>query len=113
VYHGHHVQADGRGIALDVTVGGQRTRLHGEGNGPIAATVDALGLPLRVDHYEERALGSGAQAQAMAIVEVAWAGQPGVAFGAGTSANIVAASVQAVISAANRLQAQRRVSSMA
>ena len=78
-----------------------------------ANPVDALGLPLRVDHYEERALGSGAQAQAMAIVEVAWAGQPGVAFGAGTSANIVAASVQAVISAANRLQAQRRVSSMA
>jgi len=105
VYHGHHLQDDGQGMTLDVTIDGQRTRLRGEGNGPIAATVDALGLPLRVDHYEERALGSGAQAQAMAVVEVAWAGQPGVAFGAGASANIVTASVQAVISAANRLQA--------
>lgn len=105
VYHGHHLQDDGQGMTLDVTVDGQRTRLRGEGNGPIAATVDALGLPLRVYHYEERALGGGAQAQAMAVVEVAWAGQPGVAFGAGASANIVTASVQAVISAANRLQA--------
>jgi 2-isopropylmalate synthase len=105
VCHGHQLAPDGQGIELDVTVGGQRCRLRGAGNGPIAATVDALGLPLRVDHYEERALGAGSGAQAMAIVEAAWMGQPGVAFGAGTSANIVTASVQAVLSAANRLQA--------
>ena len=104
VCHAHQLEADGQRIELDVTFDGHRTRLRGEGNGPIAATVDALGLPLRVDHYEERALGTGAQAQAMALVEVAWAGQPGTVFGAGLSHNILTASVQAVIGAVNRLR---------
>ncbi len=63
--------------ALDVTVQGVRQTLRGQGNGPIAATVDALGLPLRVDHYEERATGSGANAQALAIVEAAMEGVNG------------------------------------
>ena len=80
-----------------------RQTLRGQGNGPIAATVDALGLPLRVDHYEERATGSGANAQALAIVEAAMEGVNGATFGAGMSHNIVTASVQAIVSVANRL----------
>ncbi len=70
------------------------------------ALVDALGLPLRIDHYEERATGSGANAQALAIVEAAMEGVNGATFGAGMSHNIVTASVQAIVSVANRL-AQR------
>jgi 2-isopropylmalate synthase len=83
-------------------------RLSGQGNGPIAASVDALGLPLRVDSYEERATGSGADAQALAIVEAALEGVAGAGFGVGMSHNIVTASIQAVISVANRLQGRRQ-----
>ena len=35
------------------------------GSGPIAATVNALALPIRIDNYEERALRSGADASAL------------------------------------------------
>lgn len=107
VCHGHRLADDGQGIELDVSIVGVRQTLQGQGNGPIAATVDALGLPLRVDHYEERATGTGANAQALAIVEAALEGVAGSTFGAGTSHNIVTASVQAIVSVANRL-AQRR-----
>jgi 2-isopropylmalate synthase len=103
VCHGHKLDEDGQGIELDVTVHGTRQSLRGQGNGPIAATVDALGLPLRVDHYEERATGTGANAQALAIVEAAMEGVAGSTFGAGASHNIVTASVQAIVSVANRL----------
>ena len=106
VCHGHRLDEDGQGIELDVTMGGTRQTLRGQGNGPIAAAVDALGLPLRVDHYEERATGTGAHAQALAIVEAAMEGASGATFGAGMSHNIVTASVQAIVSVANRL-AQR------
>lgn len=107
VCHGHRLADDGQGIELDVSIDGVRQTLQGQGNGPIAATVDALGLPLRVDHYEERATGRGANAQALAIVEAALEGVAGATFGAGTSHNIVTASIQAIVSAANRLSERR------
>ncbi|MDD0839537.1 2-isopropylmalate synthase [Curvibacter sp. HBC61] len=109
-YHGHKLDESGQGIELDLSIAGQRQQVRGHGNGPIAATVDALGLPLRVDSYEERATGSGADAQALAIVEAALDGVAGAGFGVGMSHNIVTASIQAVISVANRLQARRQPS---
>lgn len=109
VCHSHKLDEDGQGIELDVTIDGTRQHLRGQGNGPIAATVDALGLPLRVDHYEERATGTGANAQALAIVEAAMEGVAGSTFGAGMSHNIVTASVLAIVSVANRLAERRAV----
>jgi 2-isopropylmalate synthase len=105
VYHGHKLfEAGGRqGIELDITFGGQRRHLRGIGNGPIAATMSALALPIRIDNYEERALGHGAEASALAIVEAAREGVPGSRFGAGRHTNIVTASVLAVLCAARRL----------
>jgi 2-isopropylmalate synthase len=105
VYHGHHLFESGaqQGIELDITLLGQRRQLRGTGNGPIDATVNALALPIRIDNYEERALGHGADASALAIVEAARDGVPGNRFGAGRHANIVTASVLAVLSAARRL----------
>ena len=105
VYHDHALFESGerQGIELDVTLFGQRRRLRGIGNGPIAATVNALGIQLRIDNYEERALGHGADASALAIVEAARDGAPGSRFGAGRHANIVTASVLAVLSAVRRL----------
>jgi len=96
-------------IVLELAVDGSVIRLNGAGNGPIAAMVDALrsrltGLEgLRIDSYEERSIGSGAQAQAWAIVEAASPGVAGTRFGAARHVNIVTASILAVLSAANRL----------
>jgi 2-isopropylmalate synthase len=105
LYHDHALFESGarQGIELDVTLFGQRRRLRGIGNGPIDAAVNALGIQLRIDHYEERALGHGADASALAIVEAARDGLPGSRFGAGRHANIVTASVLAVLSAVRRL----------
>ncbi len=105
VYHSHHLFEAGaeQGIELDLSLFGERHRLRGTGNGPIAAAVRALGLPLRVDHYEERSLGQGADAAALAIVEVAREAVPGTRFGVGRDCNIVTASVLAVLAAVRRL----------
>ncbi|QNP58462.1 2-isopropylmalate synthase [Paenacidovorax monticola] len=107
-YRAHRLADDGQGIEIDVTIDGARHTLQGQGNGPIDATVDALGLPLSVHGYEERAVGAGSGAQALAIVEAGFDGQPGAAFGVGLHHNIVTASVQAVVSAANRLLQRRQ-----
>jgi 2-isopropylmalate synthase len=95
-------------IVLELVVDGETRQLNGTGNGPIAAAVDALqsihDLPgLRIDDYQERSIGSGAKAQAWAIVEAASPGIAGTRFGAARHVNIVTASILAVLSAANRL----------
>ena len=104
-YHAHHLfeEGDRQGIELEMTVAGTRRRLRGVGSGPIAATVNALALPIRIDNYEERALRAGADASALAIVEAARDGVSGIRYGAGRHNNIATASVLAVLSAARRL----------
>jgi len=98
----------GQGIVLEVELAdGRRRQLQGVGNGPIDACVAALGLPIRIDGYEERSLGGGADAQALALVEVAWPGEAGTRFGAGCHANIVSASIQAVLCAVSRFAGGR------
>ena len=44
--------------------------LLGEGNGPIDAAINALGLPINVQSYEERSLGKGADAEAITYLEI-------------------------------------------
>ncbi len=94
---------DGQGIELELDVDGEIRLLRGVGTGPIDAAVDALAVGLRIDSYEERSIGSGAKAQAWAIVEAAAPGVAGTRFGVGRHANIATASVLAVLSAAARL----------
>ncbi|MFP2768695.1 2-isopropylmalate synthase [Oceanisphaera sp. KMM 10153] len=94
---------DGQKIELNMALpDGSCRSVQGIGNGPIAAVVDALDLPLRIDSYEERSMGSGADAQALAIVEGRWQEVPGSHFGAGQHPNIVTASIQAILSLASR-----------
>ena len=111
-YRSHHLfdSAQGQGIALEVVrPDGLRLQLYGEGSGPIDAEAAALGqhlgVALRIDHYEGRSLGQGAGAMALAIVEAALPGVAGTRFGAGRHANIVTASILAVLHAAGRLVA--------
>lgn len=95
--------AQGQGIELQWMSPEQQLQTRvGTGNGPIAATVAALNLPLRIDSYEERSLGAGADACAVAIVEVTCPGIPGSKFGVGKDSSIVTASVLAVLNAAMR-----------
>ncbi|NHI00707.1 2-isopropylmalate synthase [Oceanimonas sp. MB9] len=104
-YRGHRLyeHADGQGITLDIAdANGNINTVEGAGKGLISATVAALGLPLRVDSYEERSLGAGSDAEALAIVEAAIPGVPGSRFGVGRHLNIVTASVLAVLSTAAR-----------
>ncbi|MGN6524298.1 MAG: 2-isopropylmalate synthase [Actinomycetes bacterium] len=101
----HTSAAEGRRDALRVAVyhDGERRELDGEGNGPIAAFCDALSkvdLDVRVLDYSEHALSAGGDATAAAYVECAVGGS--VVWGVGLDANIVTASLKAVVSAVNR-----------
>ena len=92
-------------LTVNVYVEGEVRTLEGEGNGPIAAFVDAVNaLPqdfdVRVLDYAEHALSSGGDAIAAAYVECAVGDQ--VLWGVGLDANIVTASLKAVVSAVNR-----------
>ena len=92
-------------LSVNVYVEGSPVSLTGEGNGPIAAFVNAINdLPqdfdVRVLDYHEHALSSGGDAIAAAYVECAVGDQ--VLWGVGLDPNIVTASLKAVISAVNR-----------
>jgi 2-isopropylmalate synthase len=107
-YIGHSLsERDGREhIKLTVDINGARRVLRGEGNGPLDALMHAVGAPVRIQHYEERALTQGADARAVAIAEMAGADVAGSAFGVGIDANLVTASIRAVISGVNRAYAR-------
>ena len=97
-------------LTVNVYVDGELHELHGTGNGPIAAFVDAInGLSelnpawdwdVRVLDYNEHALSSGGDAIAAAYVECVVRGD--VLWGVGLDPNIVTASLRAVVSAVNR-----------
>ena len=78
--------------------------IRGHGNGPIDAFVNGIsrhfGLGIRVSDYREHAVGQGADAIAVAYVEVVW-GESEVFFGVGRDSDIVTASLRAVVSAVN------------
>ena len=97
-------------VDLDIDVNGEIQRLHGEGNGPISAILDALQLPIDVLNYEERSISSGASAKALALIELQAKGTGRSAFGAGVHDNIVTSSIEAIISSVNRLIAQNILS---
>jgi 2-isopropylmalate synthase len=83
---------------------GATQTIAGAGNGPIDAFIDALGrafgLELSVVDYGEHAIGAGAGAQAVAYVEIRDGER--TLFGVGLHQNIVTASLEAIVSAANR-----------
>ncbi|MEO8330662.1 MAG: 2-isopropylmalate synthase, partial [Candidatus Nanopelagicales bacterium] len=101
----HTSSASGEKDALRVGlyVAGQRVEAEGQGNGPIAAFVDVLAsleYDVRVLDYAEHAMSAGGDAKAAAFLECAMDGK--VFWGVGIDANIVTASLKAVVSAVNR-----------
>ena len=91
-------------VQADVRLGdGPSQAVHGIGNGPIDAFVSALqhqGVPVRVLDYHEHAIASGADARAVAYVELRVGEQ--TLFGVGMHRNIVTASLNAVVSGLRR-----------
>jgi 2-isopropylmalate synthase len=83
---------------------GAPVQVTGIGNGPIAALVHALadlGVDARVLDYHEHATSAGEEAQAAAYLEVAVDGR--VVWGCGIHPSITTASLQALVSAVNRV----------
>jgi len=87
-----------------IRAGGTDISVTGRGNGLISGAVDALnaqfGLGIEVVDYHEHALRHGSDAQAAAYIECRIAGGRSV-YGVGIDGDIAAASVKAVVSAAN------------
>ena len=94
-----------------IEVDGERQRVAGRGKGllsTVLATMEAhYGLQIEVVDYSEHALGAGADAKAAAYLEYA---VPGGAkgWGVGIDEDVAAASVRAVLSAANGASANAR-----
>ncbi len=80
------------------------------GNGPIDAFIDALrrhcGIDLALVDYREHAVTAGSAAKAAAYIQIRADG--GTLFGVGLDENIITASLQAVASAAARLERAER-----
>ena len=91
---------------VELIVRGETRHFEGEGNGPVDAFVHGMrqaGADIRVLDYAEHALSAGGDAVAAAYVECEIAGE--IVWGVGIHANIVMASLRAVVSAANRAAA--------
>lgn len=96
----------GRRVVEAVIVdNGTEVSITGTGNGPVDGFVDALsrhiGVPLSVLDYSEHSIQRGSNASAVCYMEIEHPG--GRAFGVGINTNIVAASLEAVVSAANSI----------
>jgi 2-isopropylmalate synthase len=64
--------------------------------------MNAFNLPIEIIHFEERSIGSGAQAKAIAVIEMI--NEQGFSrHGAGIDTNITKASIKALFSAFHRL----------
>lgn len=96
-------------IEVDLIVDGQERTYEGRGNGPIDALVkiliDQFDVDVRLQDYSEHAIGSGADTNAAAYVELAV--EDRVVWGAGLHPNITKASLKAVVSAVNRAARDR------
>ena len=94
-----------RDVTADVLIDGEPATLNARGNGPIdgyfAALIQHAGIELTFCDYSEHAIGQGADAQAVAYVEVRLADGRSL-HGVGLDKNIVTASLKAVTSAVNR-----------
>jgi 2-isopropylmalate synthase len=108
---GHRHQAHGEHLdemTVELEDDGVPVTISGQGNGPIAAFVDALkalDVDVRVLDYTEHAMSTGsASATAAAYVECAIGER--VLWGVGIDPNIVTASLKAVVSAVNRAAAR-------
>ncbi len=97
-----HEQPDGCvRLVATVHIDGRAAQWTGQGHGPVEAFVhaacQATGVEIQVLDYHEHAIGAGASARAAAYLELRIA-DTRTLFGVGVDANIVTASMKAVLS---------------
>ncbi|ATJ83777.1 2-isopropylmalate synthase [Halomonas beimenensis] len=105
VSHRMSSEPDSPTVTLEATIEerGARRTIQGQGNGPLAAFIKALaaeGHDVEIIDYHEHSRGQGADAEAIAYVEVRVGGE--AVFGVGTDESITSASIKGVMSAINR-----------
>ncbi len=105
ISHRMSSEPDSPTVSLEATIEehGERRTIQGQGNGPLAAFVKALaaeGHDVEIIDYHEHSRGQGADAEAIAYVEVRVGGE--AVFGVGTDESITSASIKGVMSAINR-----------
>ncbi|MCC0036699.1 MAG: 2-isopropylmalate synthase [Hoeflea sp.] len=107
VDHHTHTDPSNKGIRIvsaEITDNGESKRIEGRGTGPIDGFVNALstylGIELTVANYSEHSMQHGSNAAAICYMQMET--PAGKLYGAGVNTNIVAASLEAVVSAANR-----------
>jgi 2-isopropylmalate synthase len=103
-------QGEARRVVAEIGHGNEMTRIEGSGNGPIDALVAGLRsdfpLACEVLDFHQHSLGKGANAMSVAYVELSVEGE-GASFGVGRHESILTASIQAVLSAINRVRRER------
>ena len=104
VAYTHSSEEESDQIAARVRVDGEERVIEGEGNGPLAALVDAFarafGITISVRTYHEHAMSASADAKAAAYVE-ADVGDEAI-WGVGVHSSILTASLRAIVNAVNR-----------
>ncbi|MGI4777190.1 MAG: 2-isopropylmalate synthase [Janthinobacterium lividum] len=95
-------------LRADLRWEGKVRKIEGSGNGPIDAFIHALagitGHAIRVIDYHQHAIGAGADAQAVAYLELR-VDDSHTLFGVGMDANIISASLKAIVSGLERARA--------
>ena len=106
----HSSEEDSDQIAARIRVEGEERVIEGEGNGPIAALVDAFakafGVTIAIRDYHEHAMSASADAKAAAYVEADVGDE--TFWGVGVHGSILTASLRAIVNAANRAETARR-----
>jgi 2-isopropylmalate synthase len=104
VAYTHSSEEDVDQIAARISVNGVEHVVEGEGNGPIAALVDAFSrsfeLEINICDYHEHAMAASAAATAAAYVEADVGDQ--AVWGVAIHGSIVTASLRAIVNAVNR-----------
>ena len=99
-------------VAARLAMQGREWPIAGSGTGPVDAFVAGLNrlldVPLEVLDYHEHSIGAGADARAVAYLELRFGGAAPL-FGVGIDANIVSASLKAVASGVQRALARGAV----
>ena len=94
-----------RVVEAKILDNGKEVTITGSGSGPIDGFVDALsrhlGIEFAVENYSEHSASRGSNAVAVCYMQISHEG--GNLWGVGLNANIVIASLEAIVSAVNRI----------
>ncbi len=109
----YHLTEKGQGkdvrIDAKVTIADRAVDVKGDGNGPIEAFINGLaaatGRKIRVLDYHQHSVGAGADAEAVAYLELR-VDESTTLFGVGRDENIVSASLNAIASAMVRVSSE-------